>query len=135
MSEFINAVRSACGGGLDGVSDAIILAMSVVCGLLIIVSIFALGVSIFLAISYVRYNKSRTAAAGRARRLQERYLTETVCRKLKYLKPVPFSLETVTVTISKGKAETPYMEKAERDVACHGVAKSALAVLDKTIRI
>ena len=37
MSEFINAVRSAWGGGLDGVSDTIILAMGVVCGLLIIV--------------------------------------------------------------------------------------------------
>ena len=31
MSEFINAVRSAWDGGLDGVSDAVILAMGVVC--------------------------------------------------------------------------------------------------------
>ena len=56
MSEFINSVRSAWDGGLDGVSDAVILAMGVVCGLLIIVSIFALGVSIFLAI----FQKSKT---------------------------------------------------------------------------
>ena len=61
MSEFINVVRSAAEGGLDGVSDAVILAMGVVCGLLIIVSIFALGVSIFLAISYVRYNKKQNS--------------------------------------------------------------------------
>ena len=59
MSEFISVVRSAADGGLDGVSDAITLAMSVVCGLLIVVSIFALGVWIFLAISYVRYNKKQ----------------------------------------------------------------------------
>lgn len=68
MSEFINAVRSAWGGGLDGVSDTIILAMGVVCGLLIIASVFALVVSIYLAFSYVRYNKNRTVAAGRVRR-------------------------------------------------------------------
>ena len=55
----INVVHSAADGGLDGVSDAITLAMSVVCGLLIVVSIFALGVWIFLAISYVRYNKKQ----------------------------------------------------------------------------
>ena len=103
MSEFINAVREMVDGGLNGVSDAVILAMSVVCGLLIVASIIALGVSIYLAISYVRYNKkqNRTVAAGRARKSQERYLTKTDCRRLRYLKPVLFSLETVTVTISK----------------------------------
>ena len=41
MSEFLNAVRSAADGGLDGVSDAVILAMSVVCVLLVIASVFA----------------------------------------------------------------------------------------------
>lgn len=101
MSEFINTVREMADGGLNGVSDAVILAMSVVCGLLIVASIIALGVSIYLAISYVRYNKNRTVAAGRARKSQERYLTKTDCRRLRYLKPVLFSLETVTVTISK----------------------------------
>ena len=77
MSEFINAVRSAAEGGLDCVSDAVILAMGVVCGLLIIVSIFALGVSIFWRSVMCDTTKSRTAAAKPVSRSQERYLTET----------------------------------------------------------
>ena len=61
MSEFSNIVREMADGTLDGVSEGVIIAMSVVVGLLIIVSIFALGVSIFLAISYVRYNKKQNS--------------------------------------------------------------------------
>ena len=68
MSEFINAVRSAWGGGLDGVSDTIILAMGVVCGLLIIVSIIALAYLFTSPSVMCDTTKSRTVAAGRVRR-------------------------------------------------------------------
>ena len=56
MSEFINIVREAANGSLNGVSDAVILALIFVGGLLIIASIVALVISIYLAISYVKYN-------------------------------------------------------------------------------
>ena len=39
MSEFINAVRQASDGSLTGVSDAVILALIVVGGLLVIASV------------------------------------------------------------------------------------------------
>lgn len=57
MSEFIDVVREIADGELNGVSGGVIIAMGVVFVLLVLVSIFAMGVSIYLAISYVRYNK------------------------------------------------------------------------------
>ena len=62
MSEFINAVRQASDGSLTGVSDAVILALIVVGGLLLIASIVALAISIFLAISYIKYNRRQNRA-------------------------------------------------------------------------
>ena len=57
MSEFSNIVREMADGTLDGVSEGVIIAMSVVVGLLIIASIFAFGISIYLSISYVCRDK------------------------------------------------------------------------------
>ena len=48
MSEFSNIVREMADGTLDGVSEGVIIAMSVVVGLLIIASIFAFGISIYI---------------------------------------------------------------------------------------
>ena len=62
MSEFINAVRQASDGSLTGVSDAVILALIVVGGLLVIASIVALAISIFLAVSYIQYNRRQNSA-------------------------------------------------------------------------
>ena len=62
MSEFINIVREAANGSLNGVSDAVILALIFVGGLLIIASIVALVISIYLAISYVKYNRKRNSS-------------------------------------------------------------------------
>lgn len=61
MTEYTNFVRTIMDGELDGVSDGIIVAMSVVGGLLVIVGIISLIVSIYLAISYVKYNKQKNA--------------------------------------------------------------------------
>ena len=101
MSEFSNIVREMADGTLDGVSEGVIIAMSVVVGLLIIASIFAFGILVIFQSAMYATTKSRTAAAKPVSRLQERYLTETDLGKLRYRKPVRFSLETVTVTISK----------------------------------
>ena len=62
MSEFINAVREASDGSLAGVSDTVILALIVVGGLLVIASIVALAISIFLAVSYIKYNRKQNSA-------------------------------------------------------------------------
>lgn len=61
MSEFINTVREVANGSLNGVSDAVILALIFVGGLLIIASIVALVISIYLAISYIKYNRKQNS--------------------------------------------------------------------------
>ena len=132
MSEFINAVRSAAEGGLDGVSDAVILAMGVVCGLLIIVSIFALGVSIFLAISYVRYNKKQNSCGKTGEQIARKILDHHELGHIKVSK---------TGSIMFGNSYSHYFKKVrlrrltwqKRSVTSLAMAaqKSALAVLDK----
>ena len=132
MSEFINAVRSARDGGLDGVSDAVILAMGVVCGLLIIVSIFALGVSIFLAISYVRYNKKQNSCGKTGEQIARKILDHHELGHIKVSK---------TGSIMFGNSYSHYFKKVrlrrltwqKRSVTSLAMAaqKSALAVLDK----
>ena len=132
MSELINAVRSAADGGLDGVSDAVILAMGVVCGLLIIVSIFALGVSIFLAISYVRYNKKQNSCGKTGEQIARKILDHHELGHIKVSK---------TGSIMFGNSYSHYFKKVrlrrltwqKRSVTSLAMAaqKSALAVLDK----
>ena len=132
MSEFINVVRSAAEGGLDGVSDAVILAMGVVCGLLIIVSIFALGVSIFLAISYVRYNKKQNSCGKTGEQIARKILDHHELGDIKVSK---------TGSIMFGNSYSHYFKKVrlrrltwqKRSVTSLAMAaqKSALAVLDK----
>ena len=132
MSEFINAVRSAWDGGLDGVSDAVILAMGVVCGLLIIVSIFALGVSIFLAISYVRYNKKQNSCGKTGEQIARKILDHHELGHIKVSK---------TGSIMFGNSYSHYFKKVrlrrltwqKQSVTSLAMAaqKSALAVLDK----
>ncbi len=132
MSEFINVVRSAAEGGLDGVSDAVILAIGVVCGLLIIVSIFALGVSIFLAISYVRYNKKQNSCGKTGEQIARKILDHHELGHIKVSK---------TGSIMFGNSYSHYFKKVrlrrltwqKRSVTSLAMAaqKSALAVLDK----
>ena len=61
MNQFLDWVRQNSEGRLDGVSDGIVLAMAVVVGLLVVVSIFALIVEISLAIRYHAYNKKQNS--------------------------------------------------------------------------
>lgn len=61
MSDFINGLREASDGNLNGVSDGIILSMFIVLVLLAIASIVALVIAIRLAIAYRKYNKKRNS--------------------------------------------------------------------------
>ena len=74
MSEFSNIVREMADGTLDGVSEGVIIAMSVVVGLLIIASIFAFGISIYLSISYVRYNKKQNSCGKTGEQIARKIL-------------------------------------------------------------
>ena len=123
MSEFIKTVREMADGGLNGVSDAVILAMSVVCGLLIVASIIALGVSIYLAISYVRYNKKQNSCGKTGEQIARKILDHHELGHIKVSK---------TGSIMFGNSYSHYFKKVRlrrltwqkrNDISCHGGAE------------
>ena len=101
MSEFSNIVREMADGTLDGVSEGVIIAMSVVVGLLIIASTFAFGILVIFQSAMYATTKSRTVAVRRASRLPEKYLIITNLGISRFQRPVRSCSATVTVTISK----------------------------------
>lgn len=132
MSEFSNIVRKMADGTLDGVSEGVIIAMSVVVGLLIIASIFAFGISIYLSISYVRYNKKQNSCGKTGEQIARKILDHHELGHIKVSK---------TGSIMFGNSYSHYFKKVrlrrltwqKRSVTSLAMAaqKSALAVLDK----
>lgn len=132
MSEFINAVRQASDGSLTGVSDAVILALIVVGGLLVIASIVALAISIFLAVSYIKYNRRQNSAGKTGEQIARTILDRNGLGKIKVSK---------TGSILFGNSYSHYFKKVrlrrltwkKQSVTSLAMAaqKSALAVLDK----
>ena len=132
MSEFSNIVREMADGTLDGVSGGVIIAMSVVIGLLIIASIFAFGISIYLSISYVRYNKKQNSCGKTGEQIARKILDHHELGHIKVSK---------TGSIMFGNSYSHYFKKVrlrrltwqKRSVTSLAMAaqKSALAVLDK----
>ena len=132
MSEFTNIVREMADGALDGVSEGVIIAMSVVVGLLIIASLFALGVFIYLSISYVRYNKKQNSCGKTGEQIARKILDHHELGHIKVSK---------TGSIMFGNSYSHYFKKVrlrrltwqKRSVTSLAMAaqKSALAVLDK----
>lgn len=86
MAQFINAVREAANGSLNGVSDSIILALIVVGGLLIIASIVALVISIYLAVSYVKYNRRENSAGKTGEEVARKILDDNGLRHIQVSK-------------------------------------------------
>ena len=132
MSEFSNIVREMADGTLDGVSEGVIIAMSVVIGLLIIASIFAFGISIYLSISYVRYNKKQNSCGKTGEQIARKILDHHELGHIKVSK---------TGSIMFGNSYSHYFKKVrlrrltwqKRSVTSLAMAaqKSSLAVLDK----
>lgn len=132
MSEFIEMVRGMSDGLLDFVSEGVILAMSVVVGLLILASLFSLGVSIYLAVNYVSYNKKRNSCGKTGEEIARKILDRHDLGKIKVSK---------TGSILFGNSYSHYFKKVrlrrltwkKQSVTSLAMAaqKSALAVLDK----
>ena len=132
MSEFSNIVREMADGTLDGVSEGVIIAMSVVVGLLIIASIFAFGISIYLSISYVCYNKKQNSCGKMGEQIARKILDHHELGHIKVSK---------TGSIMFGNSYSHYFKKVrlrrltwkKQSVTSLAMAaqKSALAVLDK----
>ena len=106
--------------------------MSVVVGLLIIASIFAFGISIYLSISYVRYNKKQNSCGKTGEQIARKILDHHELGHIKVSK---------TGSIMFGNSYSHYFKKVrlrrltwqKRSVTSLAMAaqKSALAVLDK----
>lgn len=132
MTEFINAVRETANGSLNGVSDGIILALIIVGGLLVIASVVALGISIFLAISYVKYNRKQNHAGKTGEEVARKILDDNGLRNIKVAKEG---------SILFGNSYSHYFKKVrlrrltwkKQSVTSLAMAaqKSSLAVLDK----
>lgn len=132
MTKFINAVRTAAEGSLDGVSNGIILALVIVGALLVIASIVALVVSIFLAISYVKYNRTQNSSGKTGEEVARSILDENGLQNIKVSK---------NGSILFGNSYSHYFKKVrlrrltwkKQSVTSLAMAaqKSSLAVLDK----
>lgn len=132
MSEFVNAIRLMANGSLDGVSEGIIIAMSVVMGLLIIASIFALVISIYLGISYIKYNRKRNSCGKTGEQVARAILDKNDLENIKVSK---------TGSILFGNSYSHYFKKVrlrrltwkKDSVTSLAMAaqKSSLAVMDK----
>lgn len=132
MAEFINAVREAADGSLNGVSDAVILALIVVGALLVVASIVALVISIYLAISYVKYNRKQNSTGRTGEEIARKILDDNDLRHIKVSK---------NGSILFGNSYSHYFKKVrlrrltwkKKSVTSLAMAaqKSSLAVLDK----
>ena len=132
MSEFLDAVRAASDGSLSGVSDGIILALITVGGLLIIASIIALAISIFLAISYIKYNRKQNSVGKTGEEIARAILDRNGLQKIKVSK---------NGSILFGNSYSHYFKKVrlrrltwqKKSVTSLAMAaqKSSLAVMDK----
>lgn len=132
MSEFIEFIREASEGSLVGVSDGIIFAMGVVVGLLLIASVVALFVSIFLAVSYVKYNRKKNSCGLPGKQVARQILDQNGLASIKV---------SSTGSILFGNSYSHYFKKVrlrrltwkKDSVTSLAMAaqKSSLAILDK----
>lgn len=132
MSDFIDLIRKSSDFPLDGVSDGIIIAMAAVAALLVIASIAALVVSIFLAVSYVKYNKKKNSCGKTGEEVARAILDSNGLQNIKVSK---------TGSIIFGNSYSHFFKKVrlrrltwkKDSVTSLSMAaqKSSLAVLDK----
>lgn len=132
MSDLINIAGEIADGGLDGVSEWVIIAMGVVVVLLAVVSAFALVISIYLSISYALYNKKQNSCGKTGEEIARTILDRNGLQKIKVSK---------TGSILFGNSYSHYFKKVrlrrltwkKQSVTSLAMAaqKSALAVLDK----
>ncbi|MCM1224354.1 MAG: zinc metallopeptidase [Lachnospiraceae bacterium] len=132
MKDFLTALRNGAQGSLDGVSDIVILAMVCVVALIILLSIVALGVSLWLGISYMKYNRKQNSAGKSGEEIARRLLDSHGLQHIRVTK---------TGSMLFGNSYSHYFKKVrlrrltwqKKSVTSLAMAaqKSSLAVLDK----
>ncbi|MGN0596310.1 MAG: zinc metallopeptidase [Ruminiclostridium sp.] len=132
MSDIANFIRQYSDGTLDNVSDGIILAMGAVAILIVIASIIALVISIYLSVSYVKYNRKENSCGKTGEQVAREILDKNGLQHIKVKK---------TGSIMFGNSYSHYFKKVrlrrltwqKKSVTSLTMAaqKSSLAILDK----
>lgn len=132
MDAYTGFVRDMLGENVVGVSDGILVAMGIVGGLLVIVSLFALIVSIWLALSYRKYNRVKNSVGLTGEQVARQLLDKSGLQSIKVSK---------TGSILFGNSYSHYFKKVrlrrltwKKDSVTSltmAAQKSSLAVLDK----
>lgn len=132
MKDFINALREASDGSLNGVSDGIVLAMFVVIVLLVIASIVALVISIYLAISYVKYNRKKNSISKTGEEIARKILDDNGLEKIKVSKngSILFG-NSYSHFFKKVRLRRLTWKKDSVTSLAMAAQKSSLAVMDK----
>ena len=129
---FREVAESAMGSSLSNVSDGVILIMGVVLILILIVSIFAFGVQIVLALKYHKYNKKQNSLDMTGEDIARKILDDNDLQKIKVKS---------SGSVLFGNSYSHYFKKVrlrrltwkKKSVSSLAMAsqKSCLAILDK----
>lgn len=115
-----------------GVSDGVIIAMGVVGGLLVIVSIFALIVSICLGISYVKYNRKQNSCGYTGEQVARTILDKNGLKDIKVSKSGSMLFgNSYSHYFKKVRLRRRTWQKDSLTSLAMAAQKSSLAVLDK----
>ena len=131
MDKIVSAIRQ----GLNmpsGTSDFVIIAMFIVGCLLVVASIVALGISIFLAISYVRYNRKQNSAGKTGEQIARDILDKNGLDNIKVSKngSILFG-NSYSHYFKKVRLRRLTWKKTSVSSLAMGAQKSSLAVMDK----
>lgn len=132
MSQFVSVVKEAANGSLDGVSAAVIIALIVVGGLIIVASVVAFIISAFLAISYVKYNRRKNSSGKTGEEVARKILDDNDLQKIKVSKngSVLFG-NSYSHYFQKVRLRRLTWKKDSVTSLAMAAQKSSLAVLDK----
>ena len=87
---------------MNNVSDQIVVTMAIIVGLLVVASFFSLFVSIYLAIAYAKYNRTKNTCGKNGEEAARRLvLDNNELEHIKVSKTAPSCLETATATFSR----------------------------------
>ncbi len=131
MDKIVSAIRQ----GLNmpaGTSDFVIIAMFIVGCLLAVASIVALGISIFLAISYVRYNRKQNSAGKTGEQIARGILDKNGLDNIKVSKngSILFG-NSYSHYFKKVRLRRLTWKKTSVSSLAMATQKSSLAVMDK----
>ncbi len=132
MSSFKEFLSNLTETDLTNVSDAIVIAMAFVVALLIVASIFAVIISIYLAISYVKYNRTQNSCGKTGEEVARSILDANGLGHIKVSKNGSFLFgNSYSHYFKKVRLRRLIWKKTSVTSLAMASQKSSLAVLDK----